>query len=109
MCVCVCVYVYVYIYYFLWENEFHEPVFHQKPRSCLVMFVYPMGNKLHKQHKMYMANANQSLTYPMRTIFHWFVLELTTGPPGFALGLPGFGLGCRVFGYQDVGICNANP
>ena len=35
-----------------------------------------MGNKLHKQHKMYMANANQSLAYPIRTMFHWFVLEL---------------------------------
>ena len=33
---------------------------------------------------------NPILVYPTQTIFHWFVLGLALGLPGFTLGLPGF-------------------
>ena len=62
-------------------------IFHQKAGfSCWVIFTYPTRNKVHKQHEMYMANANQNLAYPTQTIFHWLAL----GVLGFALGVPGF-------------------
>ena len=44
----------------------------------------------HKQHKIYMPNANPILAYPMRTLFHWLTLGLALVPPGFALGPSGF-------------------
>ena len=72
------------------------PVFHQKPHW--VIFVYLMRKQIHKQHEMYMANANQTLAYPIRIIFHW----LTLGQWGLALGPWGFMLGPR--GFSDTNV-----
>ena len=61
-----------------------KPVFHQKRHSRWVIFADPTWKKLHKHHEIYMANANQTLLYPTRTIVNWLALGLTLGLPGFA-------------------------
>ena len=58
--------------------------------------------KLHKQHEMYMANANHTLAYPTETIFHWLTLGLTLGPQGLAFGPNGLALGLP--GFLDTNI-----
>ena len=50
-------------------------------------------NHGHEQHEIYMANTNQTLAYPMQTIFHWLALGLTLSLPGFMSSLSGFAFG----------------
>ena len=33
----------------------------------------------HKQHEIYMPNANPTLVYPMQIIFHWLMLGVMLG------------------------------
>ena len=72
-----------------------KPVLHQKPQPHWVISMHPMRKKQHKQHEMYMANANHILAYPRRTIFYWFVLGLALGLWGRALSQAGFALGLQ--------------
>ena len=57
---------------------------------------------------MYMANTNQTLAYPTRTIFHWLMLGLALGPQGFALGLQGLALGHQGLALGPRGFSDTN-
>ena len=53
-----------------------------------------------KKKKIYMPNANQSLAYPKRSIFHGLALGLTLDAQQFVLGLRQFALGPQ--GFSDT-------
>ena len=65
----------------------------------------PKAEKVHKQHKMYIDNANQMLAYPTRPIFHLLtlghVLDILTRVGSIDSGLGGH------IGSARVGIGNA--
>ena len=67
---------------------------------------------MHEKHEMYMANVNQTLTYPMRPIFHIYKRVGLIGTRveliSTRVGLIGTCVGyARLFRYQHAGIGNA--
>ena len=74
------------------------------PETAFALGNFRVANakKGEQTHEMYMANTNQTLAYPTRTIFHWLMLGLALGPQGLALGLQGLALG--PWGFSDTNV-----
>ena len=114
--------MYVYIYVYLYPEDSSrsyicmsggrgalKPVFHQKSRSRWVIYVYPTQKKLHKQHEMYMANVSPNARGPNATYIPPACVGGRVGSEMLHVGSAMLRVGStRLFGYQHVGIGNAN-
>ena len=86
-----------------------KPVFYQKPHSRWVNFVYPTRRNLHKQHEMYMANANQTCV-PNANYIPLVRVGGRVGCAGLCVGCAGLRGGCaRVWGFVLGYTPNTKP